>query len=96
MSVIDILYSESGTPRIRVPGSGNPSGKQRSKTTTKRLQFMPKNFIMVDIFQECLLLSKIPGKRRISAADMTGWYAKNEGGRFYGRKQTRGSHLYPA
>ena len=40
---------------------------------------MPKNFIMVDIFQECLLLSKIPGKRRISAADMTGWYAKNEG-----------------
>ena len=45
---------------------------------------MPKNFIMVDIFQECLLLSKIPGKRRISAADMTGWYAKNEGGRFYG------------
>ena len=49
---------------------------------------MPKNFIMVGIFQECLLLSKIPGKRRISAADMTGWYAKNEGGRFYGRKQT--------
>ena len=33
-------------------------------------------------------MSKIPGKRRISAADMTGWYAKNEGGRFYGRKQT--------
>ena len=31
MSVIDILYSESGTPRIRVPGSGNPSGK-RNKT----------------------------------------------------------------
>ena len=33
---------------------------------------MPKNFIMVDIFQGCLHLSKIPGKRRISAADMTG------------------------
>ena len=38
---------------------------------------MPKNFIMIGIFQECLLLSKIPGKRRIYAADMTGWYAKN-------------------
>lgn len=49
---------------------------------------MLKNFIMVGIFQECLLLSKIPGKQRISAADITGWYAKSEGGRFYGRKQT--------
>ena len=49
---------------------------------------MPKKFIMVDIFQECLLLSKIPGKRRISAAGMTGWDAKSEGGRYYGRKQT--------
>ena len=76
MSVIDILYSEPGTPRIKVPGSGNPSGKQRSKTATKRLQFMPKNFIMVDIFQECLLLSKIPGKRRISAADIDVFQSK--------------------
>lgn len=49
---------------------------------------MLKNFIMVGIFQECLLLSKIPGKQRISAADITGWYAKSEGGRYYGRKQT--------
>lgn len=49
---------------------------------------MSKNFIMVGIFQECLLLSKILGKQWISAADMTGWYAKNESGRFYGRKQT--------
>ena len=48
---------------------------------------MPKKFIMVDIFQECLLLSKIPGKRRISAAGMTGWYAKRGGGRDFGRKK---------
>ena len=46
-----------------------------------------QNFIMVGIFQVSAFVENT-AKTAVSAAGMTGWYAKSEGGRYYGRKQT--------